>query len=85
MESYRDVDKQYKQLKYKHAGNNIGNWLDANWWDYGYNKGLIVRNAFILFFFFFFINLFIYDKLFETYPMQNFAEAHFNTTFSANS
>lgn len=86
IDSYRDLDRQYKQLKYYHAGNYFGNWLDKIWWDYGYNKALIVRNAIILFLIFFLINLLIYDKLFETYPIQNFAEAHehFNKLFSTD-
>ena len=84
LDSYRDLDVQYKQLKYYHSGNRLGNWIDRVWWYYGYNKALIVKNALLLFLFFLFINLLIYDKLFETYPIQNFAEAHehFNKLFS---
>lgn len=39
------------------------NWLDKNWWNYGFNKLLIVRNTLILFFGFCIINCFFIQRL----------------------
>jgi len=65
-QSYESADKQFRKFKYTHSGSWLGflvNWIDKHWWDYGYNKYLVIRNAVLLNFFFFFINLFLFRKL----------------------
>ncbi len=58
-ESFEELDKQYKSWKYSSKGLEIIDWIDRNWWDYGYNKLIILRNTAYLFFFFTILNSFI--------------------------
>lgn len=71
------LDKEYKKFKYTRDGSIIGsfqNWLDATWWDYGYDKFKVITNSFKIFFLFLFINLFIYQKLKGVYFPDKFRE-----------
>lgn len=66
--SYEKLDKEFKEFKYLEFENNqlwfkFTNWLNKNWWGYGYDKELIIRNTFFIFIFFVFINIFILRKL----------------------
>lgn len=67
--SYEKLDKEYKQLIYLKGGNygkfegRFLNWINKNWWGYGYNKELIIRNTLLLFLFFVVINVFIINYL----------------------
>ena len=67
-------DKEFQEFKYlKLEGENKNkvdkiwyrtqNWFDKNWWSYGYDKELILRNTFYIFLGFFFFNLFFLNPL----------------------
>lgn len=76
IDSFEKLDKEFSELKYTGRGNSLGyilNWIDRHWWDYGYNKFLVVRNAIFLNFIFFLMNIFIYKKLlYDGYRMEKF-------------
>jgi hypothetical protein len=80
LDGYEKVDKEFKKyhyLKGNLASGRFLNWLDSNWWDYGYNKSLIVRNGIILMIFFFVLNLLCFKFLvFKTYILTEFVEAY---------
>jgi hypothetical protein len=63
--SYEKLDKEFKEFQHKESGRlgYLANWVVKNWWDYGYNKSLVFRNAIILNLLFFIINIFFFDKL----------------------
>jgi uncharacterized protein YjbI with pentapeptide repeats len=57
--SYELLDKEYKEITYLQGYEKpkwFRNWLEKNWWGYGYNKELIIRNTILLFLFFSLIN-----------------------------
>ncbi|MDB4918790.1 hypothetical protein [Mucilaginibacter sp.] len=62
-ESHQALSIEFKQLKYQNDHSVFLNWLDKNWWGYGFNKFLIVRNAILICFIFFVINCFLFNKL----------------------
>lgn len=71
-DGYEKADKELQSLKYKHdyRFGSIINWLDRNWWGYGYNRGLIFPNTLILFGTFFVLNLLFFNILSKTvYPV----------------
>ncbi|MCD4705446.1 pentapeptide repeat-containing protein [bacterium] len=67
--SYELLDKRYKKFIYTESGKYnriLGvflNWISKNWWGYGYDKVLIIRNSIILFFLFSLINTFLFKHL----------------------
>lgn len=66
--SYEFLDKEYKKFYYHNCEENYTwsvfiNWLQKNWWGYGYDKELIIRNTLIIFLFFVIINIFVLKKL----------------------
>jgi hypothetical protein len=65
IDSYENLDKELKQLTYANDGffGKLLNLIDRHWWDYGYNKFLVVRNAVLFNLFFFIINIFIFRRL----------------------
>jgi len=93
------VDKDLKHLTYINAKTYVGAILGLMqdriakyWWDYGYDKGLVVSNSIVHMVIFFWINLFFYNELLDTYNLAVFEEArkdinsisvsrHFNVTF----
>lgn len=70
-QSYEKLDREYMEFKYtgnkgtrlEHFWGQLQNWVDKNWWGYGYNKGLIILNSLILYLLFSFINTFILKHL----------------------
>ena len=70
-QSYEKLDREYREFMYTQqegsfvakAWGQLQNWVDKNWWGYGYSKGLIVLNTFILYMFFAFINVFFLKHL----------------------
>lgn len=75
---YQKADKEFIQLKYESDGwfGYLLNWINKNWWDYGYGKHLIFRNSLILFVFAFIGNLLSYRKIInETYKIDKVTEA----------
>ncbi|MEJ2594782.1 MAG: pentapeptide repeat-containing protein [bacterium] len=69
--SYEKLDKEYREFKYINEGGgrlkrmwgHFKNWVDKNWWGYGYNKELIVMNTLLLYLLFAFINAFFLKHL----------------------
>lgn len=75
LNGYAKLDKEYKEFQYTREKTIYGefiNWIDKTWWDYGYDKSLVVKNSFIVFFFFFVVNLFFYSSLHEVYCPEKF-------------
>jgi hypothetical protein len=71
------ADVKFKQFKYKKDHAAILDFIDANWWYYGYKKSLIIRNSVLLYFIFFLINLTVYKfLLFEVYTIENFEDQY---------
>ncbi len=80
VESYENLDKEYKEFKYSSSNFILSfvNYLDKYWWDYGYKKELVV------FWTFFFILLFTFiitasekeSKLSYEYLRDNIYEYH---------
>ncbi|WP_421871121.1 hypothetical protein [Marinoscillum sp.] len=62
-DSYQQLNKEYKNWKYTIEGKEFISWLNANWWDYGYNRSLIFRNTIFIFLFYSLINAFFIRKL----------------------
>jgi hypothetical protein len=68
-QSYEKLDKEYREFQYTDPGAGKGawgiflNWVDKNWWEYGYNKELIIRNALLIFLILSFINSFFLKYL----------------------
>lgn len=68
-QSYEKLDKEYREFQYTDPGAGKGawgkflNWVDKNWWGYGYDKELIIRNALLIFLILSFINSFFLKYL----------------------
>ncbi len=54
--SLEKLDKEYKEFKYKEDGKHFTNFIQKYWWDYGYNKGRIIKITFWFFVIFTIIN-----------------------------
>jgi len=64
--SYEILDKEYKEITYLEGFEKpkwFRNWLEKNWWGYGYNKELIIRNTILLFLFFSFTNCLLFSYI----------------------
>ena len=79
--SIEKLDKEYQMFKYLESGkyNKIWgvflNWVNKIWWDYGYNKILIIRNTLYLFIIFTVINsLFFKWIITNLYEMKKIVE-----------
>jgi hypothetical protein len=74
--NYEALDKDYQEFKYLERGiwgGSVLNWIDKNWWDYGYNKFLVIRGSIIINFIFFLVNLTLFSTLLrDGYTMQKF-------------
>ena len=69
--SYEILDKEYQRLKFEK--NNFKLFADflSWWWDFGYHKEwVITKRAPLLFGIFFLINIFLFKKLYELYPIE---------------
>jgi hypothetical protein len=74
------ADIQYKRFKYSRDHSAFLNFIDENWWNYGYRKSLIIRNSLLLFLFFYIINMLLYRVLvFDVYKMDNLARQYAQT------
>jgi uncharacterized protein YjbI with pentapeptide repeats len=70
-QSYEKLDREYREFKYTGKEGNslelfwgrLQNWVDKNWWGYGYNKELIILNSLIIYLLFSIINIFILKHL----------------------
>jgi len=69
-QSYEILDKEYREFQYTDPNGSYGgiwghslNWVNKNWWGYGYNKELIVRNVLLIFLFLSLANAFTLKHL----------------------
>ena len=82
MKSYEILDKEFREFQYTNAGYRYGlvwgrfvNWVEKNWWGYGYNKEYIIRNVIFIYLLFSFINVFILDHLtYKVYKSEKINE-----------
>lgn len=77
LDGYEKLDKEYKAFKYLNRNSLVSkaqNWIDKHWWDYGYDKFMVIVNSFKLFLLFFAINLFVYKGLTKVYHPVKFKE-----------
>lgn len=77
LDGYEKLDKEYKAFKYDSRGSFIAklqNRIDKYWWDYGYNKFMVILNSIYLFLLFFVINLLAYKGLSKVYHPIKFKE-----------
>ncbi len=79
-EGYVKLDQEIREFKYLHTHEFLGtvrNWIDKNWWGYGYAKYLIFKNSIFLLFIFSFLNFFVFRKLSrETYIIEEVVLAY---------
>ncbi len=70
-DSYKKLDIELKELKYRHNKKKITMWIDKTWWNYGYNKEFVILNTLLICLCFFFINfLFFKPLLFKVYTIE---------------
>jgi len=62
-DSFRDIDIEFRDLKYQNAGLSFVGFLERYWWNYGYNKERILFWSVALLLFYSFINSFFLNKL----------------------
>lgn len=83
-QSYKNLDIEYQEFKYLHRPQSkiiksysvIVNFIDKNWWNYGYNKEKIIVNTLLLMLLFMVINLFFFKELNENvYEIRNIYKA----------
>jgi hypothetical protein len=55
-DSYKYLDIEYREMVYLHEGDKLLNFIQKHWWNYGYNKELILKNTLLIFFLFVLIN-----------------------------
>jgi hypothetical protein len=55
-DSYKYLDIEYREMVYLHEGDKLLNFIQKNWWNYGYNKELILKNTLLIFLLFVLIN-----------------------------
>ena len=73
----RKADIELRQFQYSQEGawGSVKNWLDGNWWYYGYEKQNTILNSFAIYGLFFLINLGLYKKLLHrTYTVEQLSE-----------
>lgn len=75
IQSYDSLDVEYRQFLYLKDKTRLGwfkNWLDRNWWYYGYDKTLIASNSLILFGVVILINIVYFPYFCAVYEPENF-------------
>lgn len=70
-ESYRRLDIEYKNYKASRGDvwNRLFNWLDREWWNYGYSKGRVIGWTLALLGFFFVLNTCLWKPMQKVYPI----------------
>ncbi|WP_162915772.1 hypothetical protein [Paraflavitalea soli] len=71
-ESYRRLDIEYKNYKASRGDvwNRISNWLNREWWNYGYSKGRVIGWTFALLGIFFVLNIRLWQPMQNMYPIS---------------
>jgi hypothetical protein len=75
LESYKNLDIEYKQFLYLRDSTLLGamkNEIDKWWWDYGYDKTRVIENSFKIFGLVILLNLLLFRWLMEVYKPKNF-------------
>jgi hypothetical protein len=62
-DSYKDIDIEFRELKYQNAGLSTVNFLEKYWWNYGYNKERILFWSVALLLFFSGITSIFFNRL----------------------
>ncbi|HEC66325.1 MAG TPA: pentapeptide repeat-containing protein [bacterium] len=101
LESFELLSIEYAEFNYTEEAKASGipfywhtvNWLDKNWWNYGYNKEQIFRNTGFILFLFVIINLILFrylnnnvyklDGIWEKYSSSNGKMGFINKFFCA--
>jgi hypothetical protein len=79
-ESYKQLDIEYKSfnyLQYIKFGKEL-NWVQKNWWNYGYDKSRVLIWTAILLALFGFFNLFWFKHLLNAYVLENIRQKYLN-------
>jgi uncharacterized protein YjbI with pentapeptide repeats len=63
LESYKSLDIEYQDYKNRVNGDKKLNWFQKTWWNYGYNKELVIYWALKFLCFFTLINIFLFEFL----------------------
>ncbi|MGC3947943.1 MAG: hypothetical protein QM762_26120 [Chryseolinea sp.] len=75
-----NLTKEFREFQHTYDGHLVGrfvNWMDRWWWDYGFNKALILWRSFILFFIFTALNFFLFEWLLKYgYKSQRFSDTN---------
>lgn len=77
LDGYEKLDKEYKAFKYLSRNSFVArlqNRIDKYWWDYGYDKFMVIKNSIKVFLLFFVINLLAYKGLSKVYHPIKFKE-----------
>ncbi len=72
LESYKALDIEYRDFKFRHEGDNFLNWFQKHWWNYGYEKELVLWRSLLIFGIFTFLNLFFFGPLQRSVYKMNF-------------
>ena len=72
IESYKNLDIEYREFKYLQNKDYFLNWFHKNWWNYGYNKEYVVYWSLFLFGIFSLFNLLLFSKLQSSVYVINF-------------
>jgi hypothetical protein len=78
-ESYERLDLEYQDFKGMHNGSwaRVFNWLNREWWNYGYSRGKVIQWTFVFLALFFVGNMLLWRQMQETYSIhqsQNFID-----------
>ena len=74
-EEFGYYDQQYQEEKLLHQGHYILNWVEKNWWGYGYNSAEVFQAVFWLYLSAIVLNLITFNYLFKVYcpsKIENF-------------
>ena len=63
LESYKKLDIEYQDYKNTYNGKIVLNWFLKYWWNYGYDKELVLVWSLCLFLVFSFLNSFLFEYL----------------------
>jgi hypothetical protein len=71
-ESYERLDLEYQGFKGAHNGYgaHVFNWLNREWWNYGYSRGKVIQWTFLFLGLFFVGNVLLWKPMQETYAIE---------------
>ena len=71
IESYKNLDIEYQDFKWKNSWGKYFTWLPRVWWNYGYNKEYVFFWTPVFLLFFTIINTVFLNYLFKVYSFQS--------------